>query len=67
MQNVPVLVYANKQDIDEALTADEIMKSLELEDITQRAWSITSCSALSGDGVKEGLEWLVDKAVKKND
>jgi signal recognition particle receptor subunit beta len=60
-------VYANKQDIDGALSADEIMKSLELEEITERPWSITSCSALNGEGVKEGLEWLVDKAVKKSD
>ncbi len=61
------MVYANKQDIDGALSADEIMKSLDLEEITQRPWSITSCSALTGEGVKDGLEWLVDKAVKKTD
>ena len=61
------MVYANKQDIDGALSADEIMKSIELEEITLRPWSITSCSALTGEGVKEGLEWLVDKAVKKTD
>jgi hypothetical protein len=43
------------------------MKALELEEITLRPWSITSCSAINGEGVKEGLEWLVDKAVKKSD
>jgi hypothetical protein len=47
-----------------ALTADEIMKSLELEFITERAWNIHACCALTGDGVKDGLEWLVSQAAK---
>lgn len=55
--NVPVLVFANKQDMASALPADEIAVGLNLNSIRNRKWQIQPCSAKSGNGVAEGLEW----------
>lgn len=57
-----LLILANKQDIDGALTSLEIEQALEMdqsERFTNRHWSIQSCSAVTGDGLKEGIDWMV--------
>ena len=64
LKNVPVIVFANKQDLS-GLTADEIIESLNLSKIVDRNWSLFSCSALLGEGIKEGMEWLLESIVKK--
>lgn len=52
LHGVPVLVYANKQDLATAATAAEVAQSLALQTIKDRQWQIQSCSATSGDGIK---------------
>ncbi len=42
-----------------ALSSEEIVKSMKLEEITGRPWAIYACSALTGEGLQEGLEWLL--------
>lgn len=37
---VPLLVYANKQDLQFALEAEEILTHLKLSDISDRTWNI---------------------------
>lgn len=66
LEKVPVLIFANKQDIETSLSPDEIMKLMELEEIANRPWSINACSAIQGEGVKEGMQWLVEVISKKN-
>jgi ADP-ribosylation factor-like protein 3 len=50
LANVPVLVYANKQDLQFALEAEEILNTLSLMDIKDRTWNIQACSALTKEG-----------------
>ena len=50
LEKVPVLVFANKQDKNDALDPNEIMEKMELHEITNRAWSIHACVATKGDG-----------------
>ncbi len=59
LANVPLLVFANKQDLGLAYTAEEIAEALKLNDITGRKWSIFASCATSGEGLQEGMEWLV--------
>ncbi len=66
MDKVPLLVFANKQDIEGALTPEEIMESMELTEIQNRAWLINSCIATKGEGVEEGMKWMMEKISKKN-
>ncbi|CAG5079319.1 Similar to arl3: ADP-ribosylation factor-like protein 3 (Danio rerio) [Cotesia congregata] len=65
LRGVPLLVYANKQDLGQAVTAAEIAEGLGLHNIKDRDWQIQSCIATESKGVKEGLEWAC-KSIKKN-
>ena len=59
MANVPLLVFANKQDLIGAMTADDIADELNLVGIRDRAWQIQACSATEGSGLQEGMEWVM--------
>ncbi|CAJ1437886.1 unnamed protein product [Effrenium voratum] len=56
---IPMLVYANKQDLLQASPADEISEVMGLASIDDRVWTIQACSAKSGEGLQEGMEWLI--------
>ncbi|XP_073934517.1 ADP-ribosylation factor-like protein 3 isoform X1 [Castor canadensis] len=55
---VPVLIFANKQDLLTAAPASEIAEGLNLHTIRDRVWQIQSCSALTGEGVQDGMNWV---------
>ena len=55
---VPLLVFANKQDLPNAMNAAEITDKLGLHSLRQRNWYIKSTCATSGDGLYDGLDWL---------
>ena len=51
---------ANKQDINEALSATEIAELLDLNSIEKRHWSIVPCSAQTRTGIQDGFSWIVN-------
>ncbi|KAJ8608161.1 hypothetical protein CTAYLR_010306 [Chrysophaeum taylorii] len=55
---IPIIFFANKMDIKDAMTALECSQLLELDRITNRPWHVTPCNALTGEGITEGVEWL---------
>ena len=55
-----LLIFANKQDIQGALTVQEISQILELNSIDKRHWSIVPCSAQLRKGIEEGFTWIVN-------
>ncbi|KAG5190717.1 ARL3, ARF-like ras superfamily GTPase [Tribonema minus] len=61
LSEVPVLIYANKQDLMSAMAPDEITEGLNLHTIRDRPWHIQGCSAKTGDGLQDGMEWIVTK------
>uniref|UniRef100_H2Z964 ADP-ribosylation factor-like protein 3 n=1 Tax=Ciona savignyi TaxID=51511 RepID=H2Z964_CIOSA len=61
---VPLLVFANKQDLMTAAKASEIAEGLQLQEMKGRTWQIQACSALTGEGVQDGMEWVM-KTVSK--
>lgn len=65
LSGVPLLVFANKQDLISAMSAGEITTSLQLDNIRGRTWQIQACSAKTGEGLQAGMEWLVKEANKK--
>ena len=71
MENLSsVLVYANKQDLPHAMSASLLMKKMDLPRLFQQSnprveWYIQPCSAISGDGLYEGLDWLSATLQKK--
>lgn len=58
LASTPILVFANKQDLKDAMNVEEITQSLSLHSIRSHDWHIQACCALTGKGLKEGLEWI---------
>mmetsp|Transcript_109840 Transcript_109840/g.153935 ORF Transcript_109840/g.153935 Transcript_109840/m.153935 type:complete len:181 (+) Transcript_109840:71-613(+) len=56
---IPLLVFANKQDLLQATPADEIAAALDLASISDRTWTIQACSAKDGAGLEDGMQWLI--------
>lgn len=52
-----LLVFANKQDLPNALDEGQVGAAIGLNEIRDRQWSIWRCSAKSGEGLNEGLDW----------
>eukprot|EP00891_Asterochloris_glomerata_P001300 jgi/Astpho2/1300/e_gw1.00024.76.1_t len=53
-----LLIFANKQDIQGALTAEQIEQALDLQAMGTRHWRVIACSAVSGAGLLDGFEWV---------
>ncbi|GFG28417.1 hypothetical protein Cfor_11342 [Coptotermes formosanus] len=55
-----LLVFSNKQDLPGALHAEDIRDILELESIKTHHWQIVWCSAVTGQNLLQGIDWLID-------
>lgn len=58
LRDAILLVYANKQDLPNAMSVKEVTERLGLKKLRERPWWIQGSSAPSGDGLFEGLDWL---------
>jgi ADP-ribosylation factor protein 1 len=58
LREAAVLVFANKQDLPNAMSAAEITDKLGLHNLRHREWYIQATCARTGDGLYEGLDWL---------
>mmetsp|Transcript_34863 Transcript_34863/g.78770 ORF Transcript_34863/g.78770 Transcript_34863/m.78770 type:complete len:180 (-) Transcript_34863:2-541(-) len=58
LAGVPLLLFANKQDLMNAMGPDEVTETLGLTNIRDRSWHIQPCSAKTGEGLQSGMEWL---------
>lgn len=65
MRDAILLVFANKQDLPNAMSAADITDKLGLNQLRNRQWYIQSTCATSGDGIYEGFDWLTNAALKK--
>ena len=64
MKEAIVLVFANKQDIA-VMDIKEIIEKLDLQSFRDRKWFCQGTSALSGQGLNEGMNWLVKQLQSK--
>ena len=60
-----VLVMANKQDLKESMSPNEITDKLGMSQLKGRQWLVQGTSATSGQGLKEGLDWMAGVLLKK--
>ncbi|KAJ7975687.1 ADP-ribosylation factor-related protein 1 [Quillaja saponaria] len=60
MQGAPLLILANKQDLAEAVSAEELARYLDLKKLDERVYMFEAVSAYDGMGIKESVEWLVE-------
>ncbi|OJA09287.1 hypothetical protein AZE42_03121 [Rhizopogon vesiculosus] len=66
LRDALLLVFANKQDLPNAMNAAEITDKLGLQALKQRTWYIQAACATSGEGLYEGLEWLATNIKKRS-
>ncbi|CAF4055393.1 unnamed protein product [Rotaria sordida] len=57
--HVPILIYLNKIDLPNRMKSEYIIQEMRLNNIRNRPWFLQSCCACAGDGLYEGLSWLV--------
>ncbi|XP_068185758.1 ADP-ribosylation factor-like protein 6 isoform X2 [Antennarius striatus] len=60
-RKIPILFFANKMDLQDAMPSTEVSQILCLETITDKPWHICASNAIKGEGLKEGLDWLQDR------
>lgn len=64
LRDAVLLIFANKQDLPNAMNAAEITDKLGLHSLRNRNWYIQATCATSGDGLYEGLDWLSNELSK---
>lgn len=60
LKDASLLVFANKQDMEGAMSAVDVSNALGLSMLKNRTWTIHKCSAITGEGLTEGMDWLVN-------
>lgn len=63
LKGVPLLIMANKCDSVNAKSTTSICTILNLYSVKNRPWNCIATSALTGEGIDVGLQWL-SKQVK---
>eukprot|EP00475_Leptophrys_vorax_P011666 TRINITY_DN1820_c0_g1_i4.p1 TRINITY_DN1820_c0_g1~~TRINITY_DN1820_c0_g1_i4.p1 ORF type:complete len:186 (-),score=42.12 TRINITY_DN1820_c0_g1_i4:59-616(-) len=58
LKDAALLVFANKQDLPNAMSPNEVSERLKLHELDERVWFIQGTWANNGDGLYEGLDWL---------
>ncbi|XP_029503924.2 ADP-ribosylation factor-like protein 6 isoform X1 [Oncorhynchus nerka] len=59
-RRMPVLLFANKSDLREAMSSVKVSQLLCLENIKDKPWHICASNAVKGEGLQEGVDWLQD-------
>ncbi|KAJ3440179.1 adp-ribosylation factor [Anaeramoeba flamelloides] len=57
-KTMPVLIFANKQDLSNTIDLPKLTEQLELYKLNDRKWTVQPCCAVTLDGVYDGLNWL---------
>lgn len=65
LEKAVLLIFANKQDLPNALSAADLANELNLYRVHNRQWHVQPSSALKGTGLSDGLDWLTKEINKK--
>eukprot|EP00475_Leptophrys_vorax_P002264 TRINITY_DN1127_c0_g1_i2.p1 TRINITY_DN1127_c0_g1~~TRINITY_DN1127_c0_g1_i2.p1 ORF type:complete len:189 (+),score=51.17 TRINITY_DN1127_c0_g1_i2:421-987(+) len=65
LRDAVLLVFANKQDLPQAMSVNEVTERLGLNAIRNRQWYIQAACATTGEGLYEGLDWLSNTLSKR--
>ncbi|CAM4804468.1 unnamed protein product [Rotaria magnacalcarata] len=65
-QNRSLLVFANKQDLPNAMSLGEIKDRLNLSKLNKNIkWHLQPACAIRNEGLHEGFQWLANSLVEK--
>ena len=65
LKDCVVLVMANKQDLNGALAPGEVTEKMGMGLLKGRTWLVQGTSATTGQGLKEGLDWMASALLRK--
>jgi small GTP-binding protein len=65
LRDAAVLVFANKQDLPNSVSVNEVSQRLAMSSLRGRPWYVQSTCATSGEGLYEGLDWLCNTLNKR--
>ncbi len=65
LKDAVVLVMANKQDLSGAMSPNEVTEKMGLQQLKGKQWLVQGTSATTGQGLKEGLDWMAGILLKK--
>ncbi|XP_077393233.1 ADP-ribosylation factor-like protein 6 isoform X4 [Festucalex cinctus] len=60
-KKLPVLFFANKMDLRDAMSSVKVSQMLCLENIKDKPWHICASNAIEGEGLQEGMDWLQEQ------
>lgn len=66
IENCVFLILANKQDLDDSMGVEDIIKIFDLQEVSKNTWSIYGISVKTGHGVNDAFDWLIDQLSIKN-
>uniref|UniRef100_A0A5F9D4W8 ADP-ribosylation factor n=1 Tax=Oryctolagus cuniculus TaxID=9986 RepID=A0A5F9D4W8_RABIT len=64
-QDAVLLLFANKQDLPNAMAISEMTAKLGLQSLRNRTWYVQATCATQGTGLYEGLDWLSNELSKR--
>uniref|UniRef100_A0A3B4EQ11 ADP-ribosylation factor 4 n=1 Tax=Pygocentrus nattereri TaxID=42514 RepID=A0A3B4EQ11_PYGNA len=65
LRDAVLLVFANKQDLPNAMPISEMTDKLGLQALRSRTWYVQATCATQGTGLYEGLDWLSEQLSKR--
>jgi small GTP-binding protein len=60
LQNVPLAIFANKVDLVDSITEDDLANFMGINKKMSRVLNIFKTSAKTGEGIHKGIYWLAD-------
>ena len=61
LQDVVLLVLANKKDLQNAMNGEETAAKLHTSDLKVKKWRIQRTCATTGEGLHEAVDWFTDE------
>lgn len=65
LRDAVLLLFANKQDLPNAMAISEMTDKLGLQSLRSRTWYVQATCATQGTGLYEGLDWLSNELSKR--
>nr|AAI55167.1 Zgc:101030 protein [Danio rerio] len=65
LRDAVLLIFANKQDLPNAMPISELTDKLGLQNLRSRTWYVQAACATQGTGLYEGLDWLSEQLSKR--
>ena len=59
LKHLPILFLANKQDLDKALSKEEVITKIGFEKLKEKRWFSVGTSVENGEGIEKGFDWMI--------